>query len=129
MLTQTSLSDFANAIEKLDASGSNWVMWERRFTIAVRRKEVFSHFDGTCVKPKVPSALVSTETAKGSKTPEELQMSDYVKKLAAWQKKEDLAMHLLVQSFQIRLSQSVCRRIWLPRCGQSLWPSSRKRVC
>lgn len=97
MLTQTSLSDFANAIEKLDASGSNWVMWERRFTIAVRRKEVFSHFDGTCVKPKVPSALVSTETAKGSKTPEEPQMSDYVKKLAAWQKKEDLAMHLLVQ--------------------------------
>ena len=101
MSTLTSLSDFANAIEKLDASGSNWVMWERRFTIAVRQKEVFSHFDRTCVKPKVPSALVSTETAEGSKTPEELQMSDYVKKLAACRRRRIWRCTFWFKSFWI----------------------------
>jgi uncharacterized membrane protein YgcG len=89
----TSLSDFANTIEKLDVSGSNWVIWERRFTIAVRQKEVFGHFDRTCVKPKVP-VTVSTEEGESSG---DSKMLEHIKVLAAWQKKEDLVMHLLVQ--------------------------------
>ena len=37
-LTPGSLTDFVNAVEKLDATGSNWVVFERRFVIDVKQK-------------------------------------------------------------------------------------------
>ena len=46
-----SLSDFAAAVDKLEPTGSNWVMWQNRFMIAVRQKQVWSHFDDTSSKP------------------------------------------------------------------------------
>ena len=37
-LTPGSLTDFVNAVEKLGANGSNWVMFECCFMIAVKQK-------------------------------------------------------------------------------------------
>ncbi len=42
----TSLSDFALAVDCLEANGSNWVIFQHQFTIAVQQKRVWGQFDG-----------------------------------------------------------------------------------
>jgi hypothetical protein len=79
--TPVSMSDFTNAVEKLDATGKNWVTFQRHFIIAVRQKRVFDHFDGTVTKPTVSDPPTAAE----------------VTALSAWQEKEDTAMYLLSQ--------------------------------
>ena len=61
--TSTSLTDFSAALDKLDQSGSNWVMFQHRFLIAIRQKKVLGHFDGSSVKPALPQAAASPENA------------------------------------------------------------------
>ncbi|KAF8984333.1 hypothetical protein BDQ17DRAFT_1290190, partial [Cyathus striatus] len=68
------LVNFSQAVDRLDSSGENWVMFETRFKGAMRAQKVWKHFTGQAVKPKDDS-------------PE----------LEAWQEKEDLASHLLMQ--------------------------------
>jgi len=80
-----SLSDFAAAVDKLESNGSNWVMWQSRFTIAVQQKEVYGHFDGSATKPTMPDGL--TGDAKTAKE----------KEILMWNKKETLAKYLLTQ--------------------------------
>ena len=75
--SNVSLSDFSHAVEKLDAAGSNWVLFQSRFLIAVEQKEVLEHFDGTSKKP-----------ALGGESPSDAELKTYKKDLAAWQKKE-----------------------------------------
>ena len=74
-------SDFAHALDKLDSSGSNWVIFQKRFIIAVKQKKVYAHFDGTASKPTVSDPTDATQ----------------VQALTEWQEKEDLAMYLLSQ--------------------------------
>lgn len=47
------LLDFANAVEGLDLAGSNWVVFQNRFLIAIRQKKILGQFDGTNPKPSV----------------------------------------------------------------------------
>ena len=98
-----SLSDFAAAVDKLEPTGSNWVMWQNRFMIAVRQKRVWSHFDGTSSKP-VPMipGVPSSSTDKA---------------IEDWQDKEDLARHLLVQKlpdslFSKHMRKTTVAEIW-----------------
>lgn len=78
--------DFANAVEGLDLAGSNWVVFQNRFLIAIRQKKILGQFDGT--NPK-PSVLGEGATKTEKKT--------FVKELASWQDKEDLVHYLLTQ--------------------------------
>lgn len=101
--TAPSLSDFAAAVDKLDASGSNWVMWQNRFMIAVRQKRVWSHFDGTSAKPvhMIPG-VPSSATDKA---------------IEDWTDKEDLARHLLTQKlpdsiFSKHMRKTTVAEIW-----------------
>jgi hypothetical protein len=84
--TPTSLSDFSAAVERLDASSANWVIFQNRFLIAVEQKEVLGQFDGT--NPKL-SALKEEATDSEKKK--------HAKELTAWQKKESLVKYLLMQ--------------------------------
>ncbi|KAF8237482.1 hypothetical protein L208DRAFT_1247106 [Tricholoma matsutake] len=79
--TPVSISEFGSAVDKLDASGKNWVTFQGCFIIAVKQKKVFGHFDGTDIKP-----VLSLPT-----------MEDEAKALTAWQEKEDTVMYLLSQ--------------------------------
>ena len=81
----TSLSDFHNAVEKLDSSGANWVMFKSRFMIAIDQKDVEGHFDGSESKP------VLAENAS------EDQKRTFEAESKAWKKKEKLALYLLSQ--------------------------------
>ncbi|KIL55045.1 hypothetical protein M378DRAFT_18300 [Amanita muscaria Koide BX008] len=87
-VSRTSLSDFTNAVEKLESSGSNWVIFHKRFKIAVKQKKVWGHFDGTSIKPEKPVV-----TGKSSVD----EMAAYKRRLNAWEEREDLAMYLLTQ--------------------------------
>ncbi|KAF8221152.1 hypothetical protein L208DRAFT_1225944, partial [Tricholoma matsutake] len=79
--TPVSISEFSSAVNKLNASGKNWVMFQHHFVITVRQKRVFRYFDGTSTKPTL--SLPTTE--------------DKTKALNAWQEKEDTTMYLLSQ--------------------------------
>jgi hypothetical protein len=57
----TSLSDFHNAVEKLDSSGANWVMFKSRFMIAIDQKDVEGHFDGSESKPVLAESASEDE--------------------------------------------------------------------
>lgn len=104
---QPSLNDFAAAIEKLEPNGSNWVMFEYRFTVAVKQKGVYGHFDGTSKMPTEPEDQASGiaevaeaaegDTAEATATTPAPAESDYATKLAAWLEKEQTAHYLLMQ--------------------------------
>ncbi|KAI9057695.1 hypothetical protein FKP32DRAFT_1615114 [Trametes sanguinea] len=76
-----SLSDFIAGVEKLDSKGTNWLLFEQQFTIAVKQKDVWSHFDGT--EPRPTPANANAVTAAESAD------------IASWEKKENLALYLL----------------------------------
>lgn len=82
----TSLSDFSSAVDRLEASGSNWMIFQHRFMIAVKQKKVWGQFDGSNVKPTRSFTLLTTT-----------QGEEYQKNLLAWQEQEDLAQYLLMQ--------------------------------
>ena len=84
--TPVSLSDFSTAVERLDASSANWVIFQNRFLIAIDQKDVLRQFDGSNLKP---SAL--KEDAM------EAEKKRHTKELTSWRKKEMLAKYLLTQ--------------------------------
>ena len=59
----TSLMDFSAALDKLDQSGSNWVMFQHCFLITICQKKVLGHFDGSSVKLTLPQAAASPQDA------------------------------------------------------------------
>ncbi|CDO78107.1 hypothetical protein BN946_scf184638.g3 [Trametes cinnabarina] len=76
-----SLSDFIAGVEKLDSKGTNWLLFEQQFTIAVKQKDAWGHFDGTSIRPvpAVPDTPTPSETTA----------------IEAWDRKENLALYLL----------------------------------
>ncbi|PIL29341.1 hypothetical protein GSI_09392 [Ganoderma sinense ZZ0214-1] len=79
----TTISDFSAALDKLDPTGKNWLTFQRRFTIAVRQKDAWSHFDGSTPHP------APADPAKPTK--------DENAAIATWEKTENLALYLLSQ--------------------------------
>ncbi|KAI0652181.1 hypothetical protein C8Q79DRAFT_997327 [Trametes meyenii] len=76
-----SLSDFIAGVEKLDSKGTNWIVFEQQFSIAVKQKEAWGHFNGTEVRPTLAVADTPTTTESAA--------------IAAWEKKENFALYLL----------------------------------
>ncbi|PIL28278.1 hypothetical protein GSI_09566 [Ganoderma sinense ZZ0214-1] len=76
-----SLADFVAGVDKLDATGKNFILFRDQFQIAVTQKEAWDHFSGTSVRPA--PAIPATPTA--------LEIAS----IAAWDKKENLALYLL----------------------------------
>ena len=100
--TSTSLTDFSAALDKLDQSGSNWVMFQHRFLIAIRQKKVLGHFDGSSVKPALPQAAASPENATqaqiaAAQAAHATALAQAREARRTWQEKEDLALYLLSQ--------------------------------
>ena len=98
----TSLTDFSAALDKLDQSGSNWVMFQHRFLIAIRQKKVLGHFDGSSVKPALPQAAASPENATqlqiaAVQAVHATALAQAREARRTWQEKEDLALYLLSQ--------------------------------
>ena len=85
IVMSASLSDFISTVEKLDTSGSNWVIFQSRFMIAISQKDVEDHFDGSSPKPVLSDN--ATDEAK----------EEFAKALKTWKKKEALALYLLTQ--------------------------------
>ncbi|KAI1787679.1 hypothetical protein LXA43DRAFT_837737, partial [Ganoderma leucocontextum] len=81
MSSSTSLADFVHAIDKLEVRGKNWVSFKRHFTIAVRQKEVWDHFDGTSPCPTFADPNKPT--------------ADETKAAKEWNMAENTAMYLL----------------------------------
>lgn len=80
-------------MEKLDPSGYNWVMLQRRFLIAVRQKKVIGHIDGA--SQPGPATFV---VAAGTET------------VSPWRDKEDLAIYLLSQELLDSIFAKYMRR-------------------
>jgi hypothetical protein len=79
-------NDFKQAFENLDPNGRNWVIFRKRFTIAVKAKRVWDHFDGSSIEPQPvdPNAPTSNE-AQAQKE---------------WWEREDFAMYLITQKIE-----------------------------
>ena len=101
----TSLSEFSTAVEKLDEDGANWVMFKRRFMIAVGQKDVEGHFDGS-EKKLVLSEGASSEVKRA-----------FEADLKQWTKKEKLALYLLMQNSLTAFSQHTLINPLSQRCG------------
>ena len=86
--TNTLLSN----IPKLDVKGMNWAIFSFHFQVAVKAKELWSHFNGTSTSPAVSVTPMAAETTVSNK----------------WRKDESLAKHLLTQ--QIPNSTALCIR-------------------
>jgi hypothetical protein len=87
-------NDFKHAFANLDPSRKNWVMFRRRFTIVVKAKKVWGHFDGSSLKPVVPPATtagVAPAVAAPAVTADAMR---------EWDEAEDLAMYLLTQKLE-----------------------------
>ncbi|KIL54677.1 hypothetical protein M378DRAFT_92109, partial [Amanita muscaria Koide BX008] len=82
----TSLNDFYSSVDKLEADGSNWVMFQLRFEAAVKYKKVYGHFDGSTPKPTSPV---------GEKPMTEAEMTAHAKELEKWTDQEAIARHIL----------------------------------
>ncbi|KAI0823342.1 hypothetical protein BC628DRAFT_1282527, partial [Trametes gibbosa] len=94
-----SLGDFINGVEKLDSKGKNWIVFEQQFTVAARQKEVWDHFTGKSPHPTVvePAATATTmEPSAGSADMETKPPDIDETAIAAWEKKENLALYLLM---------------------------------
>jgi hypothetical protein len=79
-------NDFKQAFDNLDPTGRNWVIFRKRFTIAVKAKRVWDHFDGSSnesqpVDPDKPS------TAE-------------IQSRKDWWEREDFAMYLITQKIK-----------------------------
>lgn len=81
MSTTVSLAEFTSAstIPTLASDGSNWMIFETRFTIAAKSKGVWDHFDGSSTAPVLSNPPTAAEHAA----------------LEAWNKNEDTALHIL----------------------------------
>jgi len=94
-VTLTSLTNFANAFAGLEVDSSNWYMFQKRFTVHVKQKDVWEHFDGTNEKPEPPSE--SAAEGKSGDATKRSAVAEYKKELKAWDKRENLALTLLIQ--------------------------------
>ena len=56
-------NDFKHTFDNLEPTGKNWVIFQRRFTIAVKAKRVWNHFDGSSPLPTLTAAVAATATA------------------------------------------------------------------
>ncbi|KAI0713776.1 hypothetical protein C8Q76DRAFT_768719 [Earliella scabrosa] len=82
MSSSPSLAEFVGGFEKLDAKGKNWLIFEQQFTIAVKQKDVWNHYDGSTKRPVPADATKPTATE--------------TKEIEAWEKSENLALYLLL---------------------------------
>ncbi|KJA13861.1 hypothetical protein HYPSUDRAFT_151087, partial [Hypholoma sublateritium FD-334 SS-4] len=86
MSTTAKLGDDFLKIPKLDATGSNWVVYRERFLISIDARGLGDHLDGTAKAPthpfadgEVPATLSDAQKAK---------MSEYQKELKMWKQEE-----------------------------------------
>jgi len=73
--------EFNQSVEKLKTDGSNWIMFQRRFTIAMNDHELYEHLTGDAVQPSPVDAAKPTDAEKAS--------------IKEWKKNENKAMSLL----------------------------------
>lgn len=68
MSLSTSLTDFINAINKLEVHSKNWVSFKCHFMITVCQKEVWDHFNGKSLCPvPVDKAKLTADKVKAIK--------------------------------------------------------------
>jgi hypothetical protein len=101
--TISTTNDFKQASKNLDASGRNWVMFQRRFTIAVKAKRVWAHFNGSAAKP-VPADPNAPTT-------------DEISAIREWDEREDFTMYLISQkledlTFQKHVNKDTVAKLW-----------------
>jgi len=84
MSSQLSSANFIQSVNKLDPTGSNFMIFKHCFSIAVKSRDLWDHFDGTSPKPSLSSPPNADETIA----------------LSAWEKKENAAMHYLLKNSQ-----------------------------
>ena len=81
----TKLGDDLMKVLKLDASGTNWVIYKDRFLWAVDARGLLGHVDGTGGEPRKPPVKQVKTTGDDGKVSEEDDPTD--EKLTAWEDK------------------------------------------
>jgi len=95
--------EFNQSVEKLKTDGSNWIMFQRRFTIAMNDRELYEHLTGDAVQPSPVDAAKPTDAEKAS--------------IKEWKKNENKAMSLLVSrlhdsTFTKYMRKTTVAEIW-----------------
>ena len=76
--------ELSNLIDRLESNGRNWFTFWECLTTVVKRNGVFDHFDGSRPKPIL-----------GNRIPTDEELAAHMKLVAAWTKREQLAMYLI----------------------------------
>ena len=111
------LGDEFLRIPKLDATGSNWVVYRDRLLISINARGLGDHLDGTAklpVHPHPPPMDGSTQTLS---TKQKASVVEYQKELKTWKQKEVIVKQQLAGTIsdtlflKIRLLPTV-HKIW-----------------
>src|SRR6266498_3212002 len=70
-MSMTKLGDNLMRVPKLDASGSNWVVYKDQFLWAVDARGLLHHINGSSWEPRKPSIMTKTVTGANGKEREE----------------------------------------------------------
>jgi hypothetical protein len=102
-LSTISNIEFNQSVEKLKTDGSNWIMFQCRFTIAMNDCELYDHLTGGAVNPLPVDMAKPTNAEKAS--------------LKEWQKNENKAMSLLISrlndsTFTKYMRKTTIAEIW-----------------
>ena len=94
---------FNQLVEKLKTDGSNWIMFQHCFTIAMNDCELYDHLTGAAGKPSPVDVAKPTDAEKAS--------------IKEWQKNENKAMSLLVSqlndsTFTKYMRKTTIAEIW-----------------
>ena len=94
---------FNQSVEKLKTDGSNWIMFQRRFTIAMNDHKLYEHLTGDAVQPSPVDAAKPTDAEKAS--------------IKEWKKNKNKAMSLLVSwlhdsTFTKYMCKTTIAEIW-----------------
>jgi gag-polypeptide of LTR copia-type len=117
--TNGKILEFFAKIPKLEADGSNWVIFKDRFMFAAAAASLIDHIDGT---GKVPSPPVTRTTDSGALT--EIQqgaLDEYAAELSRWRSGEAIVRQAIASTISDSLFLEVRKR----ESAKEMWDAVR----
>ena len=110
MSVSTKLGDEFLRIPKLEVSGTNWVLFKDRFSLALDARGILDHIDGTGVEPKDPisAAIRAAVTEEKPLTDDQKKLeTEWKKDTKDWKQAEAIAKQQIASSIPDSLFMKV----------------------
>src|SRR6202522_339702 len=106
--------EFFTKIPKLEADGSNWVIFKDRFLFAAAAASLVSHIDGTGVAPTLETGFPRCGLLSEA---QQAELDKYTSDLAGWETDEAMIRQALASS----ISDSLILEVTKKKTGMEMW--------